>query len=92
MEQSLNTKQLRDLPVYTKSGAPLGKVVEVRIDMNRHQVQHYVVRRTDLLQSLLDNSELLIAPSQVVSVTKKKMVVDDTTTPVRAASEAPAAI
>ena len=92
MEQSLKTKQLLDLPVYTKSGVHLGKIVEIRIDMTRHQVQHYVVRRADLLQSLLDKSELLIAPSQVISVTKKKMVVDDTTTPVRVAIDAPASI
>ncbi|MBI5037499.1 MAG: PRC-barrel domain-containing protein [Candidatus Kerfeldbacteria bacterium] len=92
MEQRWSTKQLRDLPVYTKSGTHLGTVVDVQLDMNAHQVQHYVVRRTDLLGSLLDNTELLVAPSQVISVTKKKMVVDDTTTPVRAATEASAPI
>ncbi len=85
MANQLNKKQLLDLPVYTKSGQHLGKVVDFLLDSATHQIVQYTVRGSDLLATLLPHRELLVSEKQVISVSEEKMVVEDTVTPVLSA-------
>lgn len=84
----LNRKQLIDLPVWTQSGQHLGKVVDFELDGQTQQVVQYHVRSTDLISGLLA-PELLVSREQVVSLTKEKMVVEDTLSPVKDAEKKP---
>jgi sporulation protein YlmC with PRC-barrel domain len=68
--------ELRGIPVITKSGQKVGKLVAYVIDAERHDVAQYVVSRTSLLAKILPD-ELLVAPSQVISLDAEMMGVAD---------------
>ena len=68
--------QLKNLPVYTDSGDLLGKIEEVEIDLKTHQIIKYQVKSQEIIKRLTTGN-LLISPSQIISLTDKKMVVED---------------
>ena len=67
---------LRSVPVFTKSGNKLGKLIGFMLDVNHHVVQQYIVARSRSLSRIV-SGELLISPSQVISLDDEKMIVDD---------------
>lgn len=73
--------RLRDsigLPVETQHGRALGKVIDVEIDIETHVVMHYCVDGKPFVKKLLAGEpDLLIAPTQVISITAEKMIVED---------------
>jgi sporulation protein YlmC with PRC-barrel domain len=69
-------KDLEGVAVETESGEGLGKLVDVTLDLEAHQVTHIMVAKSSLLSKLLP-SELTIAVAQIVSVSKDKVVVRD---------------
>jgi len=74
-------KDLKHLPVYTKSGFFLGKIKEAEIDSETQQIIKYFVSSANPLKNVLAE-ELIISSSQVISLNKEKMVVDDNVGPV----------
>lgn len=72
----LRVKDIKGLPVETKSGTPLGKVGDVIVEGDDHRVVQYVVRKSHSLAKILP-AELLVAREQVVSLDAEKMVVED---------------
>jgi sporulation protein YlmC with PRC-barrel domain len=72
----LTEKELRGIPVYTKSGDKLGKIAGVVIDAEHHEVRDYAVSKSRLLSALLPD-DLLINRSQVIELTAERMTVDD---------------
>ncbi|HLD27650.1 MAG TPA: PRC-barrel domain-containing protein [Patescibacteria group bacterium] len=72
----LTFNQLKNLPVYTSSGDLLGKIEEVEIDPRTHQVVKYQVKSQEIIKRLTTGN-LLISPSQIISLTNEKMVVED---------------
>jgi len=68
--------KLINLPVYTKSGENLGKLKEIEIDTNTHQISNYLVKSSQMINRL-STKQLIIKPSQVVGVDKEKMIVED---------------
>ena len=74
-------KELKHLSVETTSGMYLGKVVDAELDEESHMVVTYIVQPGRLTQPLVRKS-LRIHRSQVVSITKERMVVDDAVTPI----------
>lgn len=73
---TLTARHLLGLPVVTQSGKPLGKVHDFTLDSLQQSVTQYTVRNTNVLRGLFGH-ELLIAASQVISLTSEKMVVED---------------
>ncbi len=73
----INLKALISLPVFTESGARLGRVREVELDTVAHSVRKYIIA-----SGLLGGTRYLVSPVQIKSVTAEKMVVDNTVTPV----------
>lgn len=73
----ISTDTLIGLPVETESGTNLGKVHSVVLDVEFSSVVHYGVRPLGIVEEIMRREELLVAPSQVRSITEKKMVVDD---------------
>ncbi len=84
----ISLKKLLHLPVETESGTKLGTIAGAEIDVEQHVVMRYVVKSSALPKPLAN--ELLISPSQVISVTKEKMVVEDGAAPPAAAVVTPA--
>lgn len=72
----LTAKQLKNLPVYTKSQEFVGKIKEIEIDSNTHSVRRYLVKSTQVVK-ILAGEELLISPGQVVCLDEQKMIVED---------------
>lgn len=68
-----------NLPVFTKSGAYLGRIVDVEVDASAHQVVYFQVKPPPLGLSLVGRRHLLISPHQVINIAPDKMVVQDTT-------------
>lgn len=68
----INFKKLKTLPVKTASDTMLGHVHDVIIDSEAHVVVQYEVH-----SSLLRHETYLINREQVISVTEKAMIVDD---------------
>ncbi len=67
---------LRGIPVVTKSGEKIGKLVGFVVDAERHEIAQYAVAKSTLLSKILPD-EFLIRPSQVISIDAEKMVVED---------------
>ncbi len=65
--------QLKNLPVSTQSGAPLGHVAGFVFDPESHAIVQYEVRHG----SPLSRKTLLVATSQVVGITAERMTVED---------------
>ncbi len=72
----LSNKQIIGLPVETQSGTALGRVRGFVLDADRGIIAQYVVKSANPLRELF-GKELLIAASQVITLTAEKMVVDD---------------
>lgn len=65
--------QLKKLPVVTRGGQTLGYVDGFTFDPETHAIVQYEVR-----QGLpLARRTLLVAPSQVISITAERMTVED---------------
>ena len=74
----LNQKQLNNLPVYTRSGAFLGRIADYILDTQTHQIVQYLVGSSSWLKNILSQqAELLVASDQVISLSEEKMVVQD---------------
>lgn len=73
---SLSDKELLHLPVYTKSDHFLGRIKGFEFDELEQKIIKYFVKPSGLIEGLL-NQQLIIHYSQVVSITKEKMVVED---------------
>ncbi len=82
----LNYSNLRHLPVVTQSGLVLGKVIDFDFDAETHSILSYTVRGG--LRDVLARREIIVAVSQVVSITKEQMVVRDVTVPVESETKA----
>ncbi len=78
-----------NLPVYTKSGQHLGRVVDVEVEARGSQVVYYHIAPTVPLVGKLWHKKLLVSPRQIVSLSADKMVVEDN---VSAEVEAPAGL
>lgn len=76
----INSKQLMGLPVITKSGQDLGKVVSVDIDVDSGRLTTIRVKTRGLVKGLLD-TDLLVDWSQVVSIDAERVVVQDASVP-----------
>jgi len=78
----ISLKQLKTLPVLTESGANLGQVVDLELDVNNHSIAKYIVAAWPVI---LKREKLFIAPEQVVAIDAKKVLVKDGTIRVAAA-------
>jgi len=63
----------------TQSGQDLGRVSTFDVDAGSQTITHYYVR-TGLIKGLW-HEELMVAASQVISISVEKMVVEDTVMP-----------
>lgn len=70
-------KQLKQLTVETLSGEKLGHVHDLVLEIDGQLVAQYQVK-----SSLLSTKEHLVSRDQVVRFEEKRMIVDDTVTPV----------
>ncbi len=69
------SNDLIGLPVYTESGQNLGRIDSFEIDIDLNTIINYHVS-TGLIKGLW-HQKLIIAKSQIISITRKKMVVED---------------
>lgn len=69
-------KELRNVPVETKSGTVLGKLSGYVMDSGSHKVIQYVVKKAHPLAKILP-SELFVHSDQVISIEQDRIVVDD---------------
>ena len=67
---------LRGIPVQTKGGEKVGKLLAFVIDVDQHEVTQYVVARSSLLSKLMPD-EFLVHRSQVVSIDAERMVINE---------------
>lgn len=67
---------LRGVHVVTRSGEKVGKLMAFELDADSHEVAQYVVARASVLAAFMP-TELLVHPSQVVSLDNELMVIDD---------------
>lgn len=73
----ISTDTLLGLRVRTDSGAVLGKVHAVVLDIDFNCIVQYLVRPKGIIDELRRRQEYRIAPSQVISVSKTEVVVED---------------
>ena len=76
----LSNKQILNLPVYTKSGDFLGRVIGFELEVDLHRIVRYYVGSSSFVKNLLKNKpEFLISDNQVINITEEKMTVEDST-------------
>lgn len=71
----IQSSDLINLPVYTQSSRHLGRIDSFEVDIDTHTITHYHIK-TGLIKGLW-HQQLVIATSQVISISKEKMVVED---------------
>lgn len=74
---NLDSKEIINLPVETQSGKKLGRVTHYIIESESQSVTKYFIKAPNLKISNLFGDELMIDRGQVVSLSQKKMIVDD---------------
>ena len=77
-------KQFLGLPVVTKSGQKLGRVVNCLIETESQNLSQYEVK-----PSLLTRQSLLINRNQVIIIEKDKIIVEDSVAPQSAIESVP---
>lgn len=75
----LKKQDIINLPVYTQSNDHLGQVVDFELSSDTHTIEKYIIR-SGLIVGRILHKDLLVSPSQVISITTKKMIVEDTLT------------
>lgn len=71
----ISADDLLNLPVFTQSGEHLGKVVSFDLDVDAQAITKYHVK-TGLIKDLW-HEQLVVDKSQVLSISKEAMVVED---------------
>lgn len=64
----INFKKLKKLPVLTEDKIKLGKISDLQINSNDQSIEKFIV-------SSFGKKDLLIAPSQIVKITNKFVIV-----------------
>ncbi len=77
---NMNTKDLIGLPVQTRSGIAIGKVVSLDMDVDTGRVVSFHVKSGNLVTGLLSD-ELMISWASVVELKPKALIVADNTVP-----------
>lgn len=72
----LDSKILLKLPVYTKSGTHLGKVVGFEFEQDAQMIVRWNVKPKGVAAQLVGGN-LIIGREQVISISREKMVVED---------------
>jgi len=74
----LKLSNIINLPVFTKSNQFLGNVYDIEIDSDSGKIIRFYVSDKKLLKKILgQEKKFIIHFSQVISLTQKKMVVED---------------
>lgn len=76
MSQPIPLKALRGVPVVTRSGDRIGRLLDVEIDPETQLAVTFVVRPSPIAATLV-RASLRIARSQVVAITPAQVVVED---------------
>lgn len=88
---SLRHKEILNLPVETKAGQALGLVCDFEYDPDFNKIISFYVKKSNLVSSLI-NQPLIISAEQVISITKEKMVVEDTVIKEKSPAHEPASV
>lgn len=72
----LSKSQLLHLPVETRSGRQLGKIVDFTIDTATQTLVQYHVKSSTFVPGLFEQ-KLLVGRDEVISLTNEKMIVED---------------
>lgn len=75
-------KKLLNLSVYTQSGQHLGKVIDLEINTDTGHISTYIIKSSNVIKNLFQES-LSIDHSHVISISDEKMVVEDTSIPIK---------
>lgn len=75
----LTKKNLFSLAVVTDRGVRVGRVADIELDSKAHSVVTYVVRPYWRLRI---QNPLLVKRSQVVALTDKELIIEDTAIPI----------
>lgn len=68
----INEQTLIRLPVFTKAGEKLGHIIDIEIDIESHAVRKYLVG------ARFKKDIYLVTPSQIISISEEKIMVEDT--------------
>jgi sporulation protein YlmC with PRC-barrel domain len=72
----LTAKELISLPVETKSGIAIGRVFDFEIEVDSGIVSKFYVKK-GIIEDFLKKDHFIISRSQVISIDKNKMIVED---------------
>lgn len=68
----VNWREVKNMPVFTVSGGPLGKISSVIFDIDSNNIVQYEVR-----SGFFGGRTFLISPTQIVEWKKDKIIVED---------------
>lgn len=78
----MQPKEIINLPVFTESGQYLGKIVDIELDDAAEVALRYIVKSSNPIKRIFEKT-LIIHRSQVVSIDKEKMIVEDSVRKIR---------
>jgi len=74
--ETLQDKEIKNLPVYGKSSSQIGRVVGFDIDAESQSIINYYVKPLLVIKGIFKGN-LIISREQVIEISKEKMIVDD---------------
>jgi len=72
----LQDKEIKNLPVYGKSGSKIGRVVGFDLDPESQAIVSYYVKPQQVIKGIFEG-KLIVSREQVIEINKEKMIVDD---------------
>jgi sporulation protein YlmC with PRC-barrel domain len=72
----LSDKEIKNLPVESKSGTKIGRVVGFEVELDSQAVLNYLVKPKQMVKGIFEGN-LLINREQVIEISKYKMIVDE---------------
>ena len=72
----LSDKEIKNLPVESKNGTKIGRVVGFEIEPDSQTVLNYLVKPKQVVKGIFEGN-LVIHREQVIDLSKHKMIVED---------------
>lgn len=73
----ISSQNLLGLPVFTQLEQELGEISGFDLEIDSHAISKYHVKKHSILADLLGTKDLIIDRSQVILISKEKMIVED---------------
>jgi sporulation protein YlmC with PRC-barrel domain len=75
----LTEKEIKNLPVESKNGTKIGRLIGFEIEPDSQTIINYLVKPKQVVKGIFEGN-LIVNREQVIEISKYKMIIDDSVT------------